>query len=115
MTHSAPPVHVAKLSIPHHVGVVTLTRIGNIVYANGEFYATVDFGGTMKANETVPAGYRPQAEYANPAIINAMSHVGNGFYLTLGADGTMYQYGATHMNYRYGLTGTWVTGDSQPS
>lgn len=115
LTHSAPPVHVAKLSIPYHVGVVTLTRIGNIVYANGEFYANSDFNGNTKTNETVPAGYRPQAEYANPAIINAMSHMGNGFYLTLSADGTMYQYGATHMNYRYGLTGTWVTGDTQPS
>ena len=115
LTHSAPPVHVAKLSIPYHVGVVTLTRIGNIVYANGEFYANSDFNGNMKTNETVPAGYRPQAEYANPAIISAMSHMGNGFYLTLSADGTMYQYGAMHMNYRYGLTGTWVTRDSQPS
>ncbi|PKZ13986.1 hypothetical protein CYJ32_07555 [Alloscardovia omnicolens] len=115
LVHSAPPVHVTKLNIPYHVGVVTLTRIGNIVYANGEFYANSDLNGNMKANETVPIGYRPRAEYANPAIINAMSHMGNGFYLTLSADGTMYQYGATHMNYRYGLTGTWVTGDSQPS
>lgn len=108
------PVHSTRMSLPYMSNAVILTRIGNMVFANGESQVSSSYSGGTPS-ETVPYGYRPSNSCGNLGIIQAQSHVGDGYYLALTSNGSISQWGSMKGNYRYGYTGCWITSDTQPS
>ena len=57
---NAMPVHVKVIAVPYLGEVITLTRVGNMVLANGNMKFTQSGQQNYStANETIPVGYRP--------------------------------------------------------
>ncbi|WP_454893755.1 hypothetical protein [Alloscardovia omnicolens] len=100
------PVHVKVIAVPYLGEVITLTRVGNIVLANGNVKFTQ--GGQQDystANETIPAGYRPTN--ANTPII--CSNI--NFSLLADAQGKITMLGDPASAYTP-MHGMWITSDA---